>query len=153
MDADTKAYISLGVAVCGLTLGIINFLKSWDKDRIKIKVTPQHAIPVGSADPSIVCSIEILNLSSFPITISQVGFLYFGTKDKGMITNIVTFDQGKFPRRLESRESFSVYVDAEPFFGSGKKVKSVYAATSCGIVQKGNSKALKQLSENNGGLS
>lgn len=65
-------YFTFSAAMIGAILGIINIWKSIDRDKIKLKVIPKHAIPVGSADPSIIGSIEVINLSLFTITLSEL---------------------------------------------------------------------------------
>ena len=75
-------YFTFSAAMIGAILGIINIWKSIARDKIKLKVIPKHAIPVGSSDPSIVGSIEVINLSLFTITLSEVGLLLKGTDER-----------------------------------------------------------------------
>jgi len=71
--------VTLAIAVLGAILGIINTWHNLDKRRVKLKVTPAHAIPVGGMDPRLQFCIEITNLSEFPLTISDAGVFFKGT--------------------------------------------------------------------------
>ncbi|MBW8851343.1 MAG: hypothetical protein JF600_11225 [Xanthomonadales bacterium] len=65
--------ITLAVAAVGAVLGIINTWHTIDKNQVKLKVVPKHAIPYGAMDHRLRMCIEVTNLSSFPITIEEVG--------------------------------------------------------------------------------
>jgi hypothetical protein len=140
----------LSIALLGAVLGIINTWKSIDRDRLKLKVIPKHAIPVGNfIDPQIRFCIEVINLSTFPVTITEVGVLYQDTNVRGASVNPIIIDGGPFPRRLEPRTSFTAYLRADIFQNEhGYKIKCAYAVTDCGDQIKGNSPALKQLTQN-----
>jgi hypothetical protein len=143
--------ITLVIAIIGAVLGIINTWRSLDKDRVKLKVIPKSSQFVGLGQSMVQSSslrvfvdsqlgIEIINLSSFPVTISEVGLLYRGSKIRGALAKPIVHDGGAFPRRLESRSSFTV------FFGVGEpkrdqnfiNVKHAYAGTDCGTLVKCN---------------
>jgi hypothetical protein len=138
--------ITLAIALLGAILGIINTFLSVDRTRVKIRVTPKMSIPVGPADNRKRLAIEILNLSAFPVTISQVGILFRGTKDRGDIVEPIISDGGSFPRRLDSRASFTARTNPEVILENNfADVYCVYAETDCGVLKKGKSPALKQL--------
>lgn len=135
--------VTLPIAILGAVLGIINIWRTFDRDRVKLKVLPKQVTPVGNMiDPRIRLGIEVTNSSTFPLTITEVGVLYHGTDWRGVFINPIIIDGGKFPRRLESRTSFTAYVI--PDFGH-RSVKCAYAKTDCGVLVKGNSLALKQM--------
>jgi hypothetical protein len=141
--------ITLSIAVLGAALGIINTWKSIDRDRLKLKVIPKHAIHIGDIiDQQIRFCIDIINLSTFPVTITEVGVLFHNTDERGVIINPIIIDGGSFPRRLEPRTSFTVYSPYELQNEHGYKVKCAYATTDCGKRIRGNSPALKQLAQN-----
>ena len=137
--------ITFAIAVLGAALGIINTWHSLDKSRVKLKVSPAHAIPFGAADPNIKFCIGITNLSAFPVTISDAGVLFKGTDSRGCIVNPIFTDGGSWPRRLEPRSSITVYSQI-PVGKNGHKIKCAYAKTQCGVEVEGNSGALKQIS-------
>jgi hypothetical protein len=114
--------VTLSVAVLGAVLGIINTWHGLDKSRLKLKVTPAHAIPVGGVDPMLTFCIEVTNLSTFPVTICDVGVFYKGTDKRWSIIHPVLIDRGPWPRRLEPRSSVSVYSQS-PDSALGHKIK------------------------------
>jgi hypothetical protein len=135
--------VTFAIAVLGAVLGVINTLVGLSKERVKLVVTPKQAIPIGGAPENLQFCIEVVNLSSFPVTISEVGILYRGTKKRSVIPNPVTPDSGTFPRRLEPRSAITLYSENPKPLIDGKRMQCVYAKTDCGITRKGNSPAFK----------
>ena len=136
--------VTFSIAVLGAVLGIINTWYNLDKNRVKLKVTPAHAIPVGGIDERLKFCVQITNLSSFPLTISDAGVFFTGTNSRGSIINPVFSDGGNWPKKLEPRTSVSVYSQI-PEAPAGHKIKCAYAITQCGEVCTGTSGALKQI--------
>lgn len=144
LEVPVMQIVTFGIAVLGAVLGIINTWHSLDKARVKLKVIPAHAIPVGGVDSRLRFCIQITNLSLFPVTISDAGVFYNGTKSRGAIVNPIFPEGGNWPKRLESRSSISVYSQI-PVAPLGHKIKCAYATTQCGVVATGISGALKQI--------
>lgn len=137
----------MSIAILGAVLGMMNTWRTIDRDRVKLKVIPKQAIPVGTMiDQRIRPCIEVTNFSTFPLTITEVGVLYHGTDRRGAVTYPIITDGGKFPRRLEPRTSFTAYMNPDALMHSSNHlVKCAYAKTDCGVLVKGNSPALKQM--------
>jgi hypothetical protein len=136
--------VTLAIAVLGAVLGVINTWHALDRSRVKLRVRPKHAIPVGGFDPRLRFCIEITNLSAFAVTVEETGVLYEGSTSRGAFVPPVLVDGGAWPRRLESRSSVTVYAQPpEPL--EGHALKCAYARTACGVVRKGTSPAFKQL--------
>jgi hypothetical protein len=138
--------ITLAIAILGAVLGIISTWHSFDARRVKIKVIPAHAIPFGGVDERLRFCIQITNLSSFPITIDEAGVFYAGLESRGAIISPVFSDGGGWPRCLEPRTSVTVYSQL-PYDNEGHKIKCAYALTQCGVICRGKSKALDQISK------
>lgn len=136
--------ITLVVAILGAVLGVVNTWNSVNQQRLRIRVTPQHAIPFGGADTRLTFCIQVTNLSSFPVTVAEVGFLYHGTTKKGAYIDPFVADMGPWPRRLEARESVTVYMES-PQSLNGHRIKCAYVVTGCGERRLGTSGALKQI--------
>jgi hypothetical protein len=136
--------VTLSVAAVGAVLGIINTWQGLDKSRLKLKVTPKHAIPVGNADTRLTFCIEVTNLSAFPVTVSDVGVFYAGTNERGSIVQPFLADGGSWPRRLEPRSSLTVY-SQKPISTAERKIRCAYARTDCGSTKTGTSPALRQI--------
>lgn len=90
-----------------------------------------HAIPVGVVDPNLTFCIEVTNLSTFAVTVCDVGVFYSGTDKRGSVVSPVLLDRGPWPRLLEPRSSVTVYGQLpDPL--NGHKIRSAYARTECG---------------------
>lgn len=100
--------VTLSVAILGAVLGIVNTWQNLDRSRLKLKVIPKRAIPVGAVDRRLTFCVEVINLGSFPVTLCDVGVFYTGTKARGCITSPMLVDGGGWPRRLEPRSSVTV---------------------------------------------
>ena len=136
--------ITLGIAILGAVLGLLNTWQNFDKVRVKLVVRPKTAIPIGAADPRLRFCIEVTNLSSFAVTVSEVGVLYHGTSNRGAIIRPVLADGGEWPRRLEARSSVTAYAE-NPAQGSSHRIRCAYASTECGVTVRGNSPALQSM--------
>lgn len=138
--------ITLAIAATGAVLGTINTWQSLDKSRVRLLVRPKHAIPIGGMNPSLTFCIEVINLSSFAVTINDVGILYKGSNQRGSIAKPILMDDGEWPRRLEPRSSVTVY-SQNPTALAGTTIKCAYASTQCGYRETGSTPALKQIAE------
>lgn len=136
--------ITFAIAVLGAVLGVINTWIGLDKSRVKLRVAPAHALPVGGADPRLRFSLTITNLSAFAVTIDEAGVLYTQSTARGSLTQPVLADGGTWPRRLEPRSSVTLY-SHRPGPNDGRRIKAAYARTSCGVTKTGNSPALRQI--------
>lgn len=135
---------TLAIAVLGAGLGIINTWHTLDNSRVKLKVVPGHAIPTGNVDSRVNFYVAVTNLSTFPVTVKEVGIFYRGTSERAVFTAPIFLDRGSLPRRLEPRSSVSVYGQApEPL--PGARIKCAYAKTECGVTTCGKSPALRQI--------
>ena len=136
---------TLAIAVLGAVLGVVNTIYALDRDRVKLRIVSKIATPVGpmGLGPDHVCS-EVVNLSTFPLTINEVGFKLSGTTRRLAITDPILVDGGPWPRRLEPRSSVTVYAPAgiehQPAFGH---VADVYATTDCGETHTGSARAAR----------
>ena len=141
--------ITLGVALLGAGLGVMNTWQSISANRVKLRVKPAYAI--GYPRGEVMFSIEVVNLSNFAVTISDVGLTLdgdtLGNGPRAAVTHPIIIDGGAWPRRLEARQSVSVYFDPHKFEVSEKKIGRAYARTACDEAGYGTSAALKQLRE------
>jgi hypothetical protein len=134
--------MTLAIALLGAILGLINAWHSLNQCRVRLIVRPKRAIPFGAVDPRLTFCIEVTNLSTFAVTICDVGVFYKGTDQRGSIVRPVFLDGGPWPRRLEPRSAVTVYSQTpEPF--QGHAIKCAYAVTECGVTKVGKSPALK----------
>ena len=143
-----KDALTLSVASVGAVLGIINTWTTLDKDRPKMKVTPKQAFFVGpfaNHDQRPRLCIEVLNLSTFALTVTEVGVLFHGSNSRGVIFQPTLNDGSTLPSVLEPRRALSAYADPSALDREPHRIKCVYAKTDCGLTFKGKSGALEQL--------
>jgi hypothetical protein len=140
MADDNFIGVTLGIALLGAVLGIINTWRSFDRDRIRVKVTPTWSI---FQDGQWCLSIEIINLGYVPITISQVGYT-LRTKKARYIFLPRLQNGGFLPQRMEPRTSFTAIA---PFGAENdeamRDVRRAFAQTACNRTFTGNSPALR----------
>jgi hypothetical protein len=136
--------ITLSIAVLGAVLGLLNTWHTLDRTRVKLRVRPKHAIPIGGADPRLTFCIEVTNLSAFAVTVEETGVFYKGTGARGAYTQPILIDGRGWPRRLEARSSVTVY-GQPPAPKPGHPLKCAYARPACGVVRTGTSPAFRQL--------
>lgn len=141
-----KDFITFGAALLGACLGVMNTWNAINQRRVRLRVRPTHAFAVPNA-ARMFC-IEVINLSTFPVTISEVGFTTRHWIDRGdrlAVVGPLIIDGRPWPRRLETREAVSVYFSPSDVLSQRKPIGRVYARTSCDEVAYGTSPALKQL--------
>jgi hypothetical protein len=145
MFMDLVQAITLIVAVTGAVLGIVNTIDRLNRNRVRLKVVPAHAIPIGGwEDKGPMFCIDVINFSSFPVTISAIGFAY--SRMKAPILDPLMPDGESLPKRLEPHENVVVYYSISRLHPEIiGKAKKAYAQTSSGIIRTGKSGALKQL--------
>ncbi len=158
------AIIGAVTGVAGLVLGIISAVDLLQKNRVRLRVVPklawtnQNGLAFQTAlhpktgdsvtrgrDPDRL-AIEIVNLSAFPVTISEVGF---GRPDSHHRPVLVVPEVSlgcTWPAVLESRRAVTVY---QKLTGLSHKIttlpRRVYVETECGSVKYGRSAAIDWL--------
>lgn len=136
-------------AVCGfaaLILSAIDTLHQLRRDQVRLKVTPQHIIPVGAfRNAHVDFGIEVVNLSEFPVVIVDVGFLLAHGRHGTLSTASTIEPNGELPKRLDPHTSYSVCFWLDTNTVELGAVKCAYARTQCGVEAKGNSPALRQV--------
>lgn len=166
MNRETVTLITAVVgAVCGVlgaVLGVMNTWNQMSKNRVRLRVVPKLAwfldssnvltthlsstetdSPLRSRPPDRL-GIEVVNLSAFAVTVSDVGFGRLrATRAIALLPELST---GKsWPVRLESRDSFTAYFRADQSLPEPVlKHPVAYAETDCGAVTYGKSPALRQ---------
>lgn len=142
MNAEFFQAATFATALLGAVLGVINTCNSLDQRKVKLLVRPAYGIPVPEGE--LLVSVEVINRSSFPVTISELGFT---TEGKLRYFQPEFIIGGKsLPIRLESRETITGYFAISSL--NVEILDKAYAATSCGEKSYGDSPALKQIRNN-----
>jgi hypothetical protein len=156
------ALVGAITGVMGVCFGGISLWRQHDTNRVKLRVVPKigyelnpgwmmsgtSPTPDGvklfnSNRPKRFC-IEVVNLSSFEVTIDEVGFNN-GRNSRSVLPPDLLLPQEKtWPARLKPREAVSVYSSPWPKsqFVITKNCKA-YATTDCGITRYGRSPIFK----------
>ena len=141
-----KDATTTGLAAVGAVLGVMNTWKALDRDRPKLRVLPRLAFTVGPyADGKTYVCFDVTNLSQFALTITEVGFLYWWSRNRAVIFEPTLGDGGSFPRELKPRTSLTAYAAEQSLSGLSGRVRCAYAKTDCGLIFKGNSPAFRQM--------
>jgi hypothetical protein len=153
-------------ALTGMGLGLYNLWSEKQKDKIKLEIIPKSVKQKGvntlgkgfvltTANEfqfdqgTDLYAFEVINHSKFSITVDEVGFLNSKTNGRNTISNPILMDDGKWPRKLEPRESATFYADLPSILNIKhlSSVTSAFAKTSCNHTEIGTSNSLKQLIE------
>lgn len=157
--------VIIGIAAfVGMGFGIYNFFRDKSKEKVKLKVIPKSVIGRGTSSSgqefvrtsqdgfpkdyiSDIFAIEVINFSDFPVIVDEVGFFLKGTDRRFSLPMPIIPDQKEWPRKLEKRESVTVYGDLQGLLSASniQKVEYAFARTSCNSFGKGTSNALKEL--------
>ena len=75
MTGNVKDIITISFASVGAVLGVINTVHAFNQDRLRLIVRAKHAyfVPYGVPGAKM-GSIEVINLSAFPVFVSEIGF-------------------------------------------------------------------------------
>ena len=140
-DKNTIEQGTFIIALVGvlITVGTILYNQIFQK-RVRLKVKPMHATPVGNAPKEICFSIDVINYSLFPVVISEIGVFYRKTKQRGSM-NPIFADNKSLPRTLNPRESFTAF-GGNPSL-EGYEIKTAFAKTQCGSIRQGSGPVLK----------
>ena len=114
--------------------------------RVRLRVVPKLAHPfVGGDFGETMGCIEVINLSAFPVRISEIGFTIDGDprmNKRLAITDPLTADQQPFARTLPSRHSVTGYFSLNMIV---PEIRKAYAMTDCDEVAYGKGPALKSM--------
>ena len=91
-------------------------------------------------------SIEVLNLSGFPVTVTEVGLRSRWRKRRLILANPILPDGQPWPRKLGPRDHVTVSFDLTQLIESAhlSTVTHAYATTTCGATNRGTSGALRE---------
>jgi hypothetical protein len=123
--------VTFGIALVGATLGVLNFWIERSRTKVRLKIIPKlcylagpdlwlagsapnsmHQAKLAAEGRRFRWAIEVINLSDFPVSISQVGFgnPKGGPDGNRCIIVVPEVSNGqKLPVRLESRQSATFY--------------------------------------------
>ena len=140
--------VTLAIAVLGAALGLINTWRSWVSDRPRARIRYLFRfLPPDMEQRGF--TIEVTNLSTFDLTIQEVGFSLspFWKRD---IERLFLVPDGRIgdtlPILVKSRQQANFCFLDNPTGSSPKRIKSAYAKTACGVYFRGVTPALRDTS-------
>jgi hypothetical protein len=137
-----SAAITLSIAVLGAVLGLLNTWNGINDRRVRLRVVPKWSISPGFNG----LAIEVVNLSAFPITVSEIGFTIGRSRGplprRAPIPPQKFVDQTRLPVRLERHQSFSGTFHVDGL--ENLDISKAYALTTSGVIAFGKSPALRQ---------
>ena len=161
-----KDIIVMVAAIVGMVLGIYNFVHSLITEHVRLRIIPKSSSYIGRDDngrehyinnkdhynfddprrqPETL-SVEIINLSKFPVTVDGVGLARRWHRQRMVLAVPILPDRGTWPRKLESRDAVTIHFDAIQLLNVDNigAVKTAFATTQCGTTRYGTSGALKE---------
>lgn len=151
MTAEITTVTAIVGAVCGVTALLLSFINTWHqlrRDQVRLKLTPQHIIPVGAlGNAHVNFGIDVINLSEFPVVIVDVGFRLTRGRHVTLLTTECIQPHGELPKKLDPHTSYSAYFWLDGNLVELAAVKCAYARTQCGTEARGTSPALSQLTK------
>lgn len=125
------AVSSLALGAIGTTLGVLSFWRMTDQDRLKLRVFSRCALASNGVETFDLISIDVINRSAFPVTITEVGFSRQGVAERVVLLPTTQIPGDRLPKRLEPRESASFFTEADKL-GLKYQTTHVHARTACG---------------------
>ena len=156
-------WLTLGIAVLGAVLGVINTWHQLTRNRVRLKVTPKVAFMmgkefvlatdrddglfqkmVGDRRPARIC-IEVVNLGCVPVTISDVGFVLKKGGTRQLIAAPEVTKGKTWPTRLDPREAVTAFAAIGAEIEPELVLRGLaYATTDCDNTRYGSSAAMRE---------
>jgi hypothetical protein len=137
-------YVTTSLATLGAVLGILNTWNSFERQRTKLLVRPAvgWGPSVWGASSEPVLTVEVINLSTFPVSVCDIGFNRKDGRRYATLHRPLTC--GKIlPQRLEAREALCAYFPLSEL--DAGLILDAYTRTTCGEIVTGDSPALMQV--------
>ena len=160
---DWTLLVGAVTGISGTILGILSTIDRYRRDQVRLRVTPKiawvnrkgaalvagHRAP-PDADPTKGAApnrlvVEVVNLSTFAVTISEVGFGRPDSATRLSVPRPELPSGGSFPTRLEPRAALQAFCNLP---GSNEHCEGLvdaraFAETDCGTIAFGTSPAFK----------
>jgi len=156
------AVVGAACGIAGLVLGIINIQIETQRTKVRLKIVPKWMNTNIGRNASFNFEIEVINLSEFPVTISEIGllprrdihsvFTGYTVQDCEKSIDFLMLnskESTEIPYRLEPHTScteryFSEY-GIQNNYNEFEIFKKAYAQTQDGTLVTNTSKTLKQM--------
>lgn len=124
----------LALGAVGTVLGVISTTRLFLDDRVVllVRAIPRVVVQVGGSATRDVFAFSVVNLGRFAVTLSMVGLTTGRPHSEFLVLNPEIPDGGAYPRRLEPRDGFTVFISQEGKREQFLSVRRPYATTLCG---------------------
>jgi hypothetical protein len=130
---------AFALGLLGSVLGILSTWRLLTADRVRLRVDARLALVDGQRR----MAIHVVNLSTFPVTIQNVGFTLRGKRDSSLYVVPDPRIPDRLPQRLEARTCLTVLVPLaahdDPAF---RLILSPVAYTACGERHRGSARSV-----------
>lgn len=156
---DVLDYVTVGAALLGAALGIVNTIWALWRDRVRLKVVPlwlsnvltEGGAVVGTVSteypdgferrPDGALGLRVINSGLIEVTVDGVGLTPSGWWHRMRRSTLIrrtmshdAFGAVQLPRRLAPRESVTLWASPGGHMeGALRGAKRVYASTACGL--------------------
>ena len=137
-----QSWTTLAIAILGAVLGLYNSWNGYQDRKVRLRVVPKWSIAQDWSG----MGIEVVNFSTFAVTIVEVGFTI--GRGRGALPRRIPIPNGNIvhatalPAKLERRDVYSTIFNLD---GLAKHdIRRAYAITASGELATGTSGALKQ---------
>ena len=132
-----QTIITVALGAIGTTLGVVNFIRDIMSSRVRLRIRcyPFAILQPGNILDNIGC-VEVVNLSSFPVTLKEVAFEP-RVRQSGRFTvrNDGCLNDKRLPVRIDPRDSVQIiYKDKNSLETMVKQSRRVIAETACGKI-------------------
>lgn len=130
MKLDWIQIVTLIIAMVGAVLGLVNTWRTFSNDRVRVRVKPAYSL---LTDGSEFLSIEVINLSTFAVTVTSFGFTVRGGSANLFMPDFRLSTPDSLPKRVEPRESFAIFLrPGGTFYGDFEKAELAFVTLASG---------------------
>jgi hypothetical protein len=149
LSTETIAVVSLVLSIVGIGIGVFNAWRTYDRDRVNIRVEPVHITFPNQDGPG----LKIINRSFFAITINEVGLTTPSERAKfasvgALIVGKGTEGSAQLPTLMEPRTSITIlwhFTEDERKSMTKAGVEYAYVRTDCDRTFFGTSEYLRAI--------
>jgi len=133
---------TLAIALLGAVLGVLNTWRAFSNDRVRLRVRGAYIMRTDGVEGM---SVEVVNLSVFPVTITAMGATMRDGRGKHWQFLGLFFPGGEaLPHRLEPRTALTaLLIPSAPELDVMQASEALYVSTACGLFVTGGQRELR----------
>lgn len=143
MDPAVLQAITLATAIVGAVLGVLNWWRAFNADRVRLQVRVSWAFVPGDSRPHI--SVNVVNLSNFAVTVTRLGFDLVGDARHIQLPGNIQTNGKPMPVRMEARTDLTALLPLAAVQDGNTRLRCAFAETACGQRRVGGKEALRHI--------